>query len=276
MIAGFSFAVLMGLTVCLLLTGAIAGLLAGLLGVGGGIVIVPVLIIVAELFDVPHDVAMLTVVGTSLATIIPTSISSARAHRKRGAIDGGILRAWLPALIVGALLGGVASKALGSDGLTLIFGLVAMIVAVNLSLPKTLVLAEQPPVTRLAQSAVAFPIGGLSALMGIGGGTLAVPVMTMMSVPVHRAIATASVFGLAIAVPAVFGFIWNGIGVEGRPPGSLGFVNLPAAIILFSVSVQTAPLGAKLAHKLAARPLKLAFAVFLAVSGARMLWRSLV
>lgn len=274
MIAGFSIAVLAGLTVGLLITGAIAGVLAGLLGVGGGIVIVPVLIIVAEVFNIPQDVAMLTVVGTSLATIIPTSISSARAHNKRGAIDRNILRGWLPAIIIGALLGGVASKTLGSDGLTLIFGSVALVVSINLALPKPIVLADQPPATRVGQSAVALPIGFISALMGIGGGTLAVPVMTMMSVTVHRAIATASVFGLAIAVPAVCGFIWNGLGVAGRPPASLGFVNIPAAVILFSMSVRTAPLGAKLAHSLDARPLKLAFAVFLAISGARMLWKS--
>lgn len=275
MIAGFSFAVLFGLVIGLLVTGAIAGVLAGLLGVGGGIVIVPVLIIVAEVFDIPQQVAMLTVVGTSLATIIPTSISSARAHNKRGAIDRDILRGWVPAIFLGALLGGIAAKTLGSDGLTLIFGTVALIVAVNLALPKPVVLAPQPPTSRVGQSAVALPIGFLSALMGIGGGTLSVPVLTMMSVAVHRAIATASVFGLAIAVPAVCGFIWSGIGVDGRPPASLGFVNVPAAVILFSMSVLTAPIGAKLAHRLRARPLKLAFAVFLAVSGARMLWKAL-
>lgn len=275
MIAGFSFAVLFGLVIGLLVTGAIAGVLAGLLGVGGGIVIVPVLIIVAEVFDIPQQVAMLTVVGTSLATIIPTSISSARAHNKRGAIDRDILRGWVPAIFLGALLGGIAAKTLGSDGLTLIFGTVALIVAVNLALPKPVVLAPQPPTSRVGQSAVALPIGFLSALMGIGGGTLSVPVLAMMSVAVHRAIATASVFGLAIAVPAVCGFIWSGIGVDGRPPASLGFVNVPAAVILFSMSVLTAPIGAKLAHRLRARPLKLAFAVFLAVSGARMLWKAL-
>jgi len=275
MIAGFSIAVLIGLTVGLLTTGAIAGILAGLLGVGGGIVIVPVLIIVAEIFDIPQEVAMLTVVGTSLATIIPTSISSARAHSKRGAIDYDILRGWVPAIFVGALLGGIASKTLGSNGLTLIFGTVALIVSVNLALPKPIVLASAPPSARVGQSVVALPIGFLSALMGIGGGTLSVPVMSMMSVAVHRAIATASVFGLAIAVPAVCGFVWNGIGVDGRPPASLGFVNIPAAVIIFSMSVLTAPLGAKLAHALDARPLKLAFAVFLAVSGARMLWKAL-
>lgn len=275
MIAGFSIAVLAGLTLGLLITGAIAGVLAGLLGVGGGIVIVPVLIIVAELFDIPDSIAMLLVVGTSLATIIPTSISSARAHNKRGAIDRDILRGWVPAIFLGALLGGIASKFIGSNGLTLVFGCVALVVSINLALPKTLTLAKAPPADRASQSAIALPIGFMSALMGIGGGTLSVPVMSMLSVPVHRAVATASVFGLAIAVPAVGGFIWAGLGVEGRPPGSLGFVNLPAAIVLFSMSVLTAPYGARLAHVMAPRKLKLAFAVFLGISAVRMLWKAL-
>jgi uncharacterized membrane protein YfcA len=275
MIAGFSITVLLGLAVGLLITGAIAGVLAGLLGVGGGIVIVPVLIIVAELFEIDDSIAMLLVVGTSLATIIPTSISSARAHNKRGAIDRDILRGWLPAIFLGALLGGVASKYIGSGGLTLVFGAVALVVSVNLAIPKILTLATQPPKSRSRQSAIALPIGFISALMGIGGGTLSVPVMSMLSVPVHRAVATASVFGLAIAVPAVCGFIWAGFSVQGRPPGSLGYVNLPAAVVLFSMSVLTAPYGAKLAHLMEPHKLKLAFAVFLAISAARMLWKAL-
>lgn len=275
MIAGFSIVVLLGLTLGLLVTGAIAGVLAGLLGVGGGIVIVPVLIVVAELFEINDSIAMLLVVGTSLATIIPTSISSARAHNKRGAIDFDILRGWVPAIFLGALLGGIASKSIGSNGLTLIFGAVALGVAINMALPKTLTLSQAPPEGRIKQSAIALPIGFTSALMGIGGGTLSVPVMSMLSVPVHRAVATASVFGLAIAVPAVCGFVWAGLDVEGRPPGSLGFVNLPAAIVLFSMSVLTAPHGAKLAHLMEPRKLKLAFAVFLFISGVRMLWKAI-
>jgi len=271
--AGFSFSVLIGLTLGLMLTGAIAGVLAGLLGVGGGIVIVPVLIVIVELFDIHDSIAMLLVVGTSLATIIPTSISSARAHRKRGAIDVDILRGWIPAVFIGALIGGIASKYIGSGGLTLVFGVVALIVSVNLAIKKTITLASAPPESRFSQSAIALPIGFTSALMGIGGGTLSVPVLSMLSVPVHRAVATASVFGLAIALPAVCGFIWAGIGVEGRPPGSIGFVNLPAAVLLFSMSVVTAPYGVRLAHSLEPRKLKVAFAIFLGLSALRMLWK---
>lgn len=275
MLDDVSLTILAGLAVGLVITGAIAGILAGLLGVGGGIVIVPVLIIVAEIFNIPDNVAMLVVVGTSLATIIPTSISSARAHHKKGAIDLDILKGWTPAIFIGALLGGLASKVLGANGLTIIFGTVALLVSVNLAIPRTLTLASAPPGTAIGRSALGLPIGFTSALMGIGGGTLSVPIMTMLSVPVHRAVATASVFGLAIALPAVFGFIWSGWDAAGRPPGSLGYVNIPAAILIFSASVLTAPIGAKLAHTLPPARLKLAFAIFLFISGARMLWKAL-
>ncbi len=275
MIGEFSILTLVGLTLGLLLTGAIAGVLAGLLGVGGGIVIVPVLIVVTEIFGIDDNIAMLLVVGTSLATIIPTSLSSARAHHKRGAIDKQIVRDWAPAVFIGALVGGVASKYVGSHGLTLVFGVVALLVSINLFMGKTITLADKPPESRTTQSAIALPIGFISSLMGIGGGTLSVPVLSMLSVTVHRAVATASVFGLLIAVPALFGFIWAGWGVDGRPPGSFGYVNVPAAVVLFSMSVFTAPYGAKLAHSMEPGKLKLAFAVFLGISALRMLWKSL-
>lgn len=267
--------ILLALIAGLLVTGAIAGLLAGLLGVGGGIVIVPILIVVADLIGLSSDIAMFCVVGTSLATIIPTSIASARAHRRKGAIDTAILRGWGGAVFAGAALGGAISGWLSARDLMIVFGVAALAVALNLALPKTLVLADGPPSRPSARIATAAPIGFVSALMGIGGGTLAVPVMTMLSVPVHRAVATASVFGLLIAIPAVCGFLWSGWNVDGRPPGSLGYVNLPAAVLLFVFGVFTAPLGAALSHRLAARQLKLAFALFLAISALRMVWRAL-
>lgn len=164
----FTTPLLLGLGAGLLVTGAVVGVLAGLLGVGGGIIIVPVLIVVAEAFGIDDQIAMLLVVGTSLATIIPTSISSARAHRKKGAIDTGILRGWVPAIFVGALMGGIVSKFIDSSGLMLIFGVVALIVAINCALPKTITLAPHPPASRAAQSAIALPIGFTSALMGVG------------------------------------------------------------------------------------------------------------
>ncbi|MEM9757076.1 MAG: sulfite exporter TauE/SafE family protein, partial [Pseudomonadota bacterium] len=169
------------LAVGLVVTGAVAGILAGLLGVGGGIVIVPVLFLLFDALDVPAEVAMHLAVGTSLATIIPTSISSARSHHAKGAIDVSMLRAWAPFICVGALAGGIASRFVSSAFLTVLFGLVALVVAINMALPRRVALAQALPAGAAAQVAMPGGIGLLSALMGIGGGTLTVPILSLFS-----------------------------------------------------------------------------------------------
>ncbi len=273
--ADYSLQLLLLLAVSLITTGAIAGILAGLLGVGGGIVIVPVLFILFDWLNIPPQVAMHVAVATSLATIIPTSIASARAHYKRGSIDLELLKSWAPLIFVGALGGGILSKFLASSSLTLIFGVIALLVAVNMAVPRKIVLAESLPAGVLTRGAIPGLIGMFSALMGIGGGTLSVPVLSAFSTPIHRAVGTAAAFGLVIAVPAVLGFIWAGWSVDLRPPLSLGYVNIPAAVLIFSCSVFTAPLGAKLAHNLNPANLKKAFALFLFITALRMLWVAL-
>lgn len=267
---GVLFVLLLGLG--LVGTGAVAGLLAGLLGVGGGIVIVPMLFWLFNILDVAPDVAMHLAVGTSLAVIIPTSLSSARAHRQRGSIDVDLLKRWAPFIVLGALAGGLASGLVSSLFLTGLFGVVALVVAVHLALPNPPVLADEFPVNPLTSAGIPSGIGVFSALMGIGGGTLTVPVLTLFSYPVHKAVGTAAAIGILIAVPAAAGFIWSGLGIAGRPEWSLGFVSLPAAVLLFSTSVLTAPLGSKLAHALDPAPLKRLFALFLFVTSLRMLW----
>ncbi len=257
----------------LLIVGAIAGTLAGLLGVGGGIVIVPVLYWLTEigLLDVSQDVAMHFAVGTSLATIIPTSISSARAHNKKGSIDLEMFRAWAPWMVLGALIGGVLATQFDASALSGIFGVIALIVVVNMLNPKPFTLASAPPETMAGRVAIAAPIGAFSAMMGIGGGTLSVPVMTLLSFPVHRAVGTAALFGLMIAVPGVLGFAFAGQDIDGLLPASLGYINVPAAIIISIATFFCAPFGVKIAHKLNAPRLRLAFAVFLGISAAKML-----
>lgn len=268
----YSLQMLIVLAVGLMVTGGIAGVLAGLLGVGGGIVIVPVLFLLFDALDIPSQVAMHLAVGTSLSTIIPTSISSARSHHKRGAIDAQLLKTWAPLIFVGALFGGILAKYLSSSFLTLFFGVIAMLVAINMALPKKLVLADRLPDGLIARGAVPMGIGTFSSLMGIGGGTLSVPILTAFSFPVHRAVGTAAAFGLVIAIPATAGFIWAGLGEPLRPPYSLGYISVPAAVLLFCVSVFTAPLGSKLAHSLNPERLKQLFALFLFLTSLRMLW----
>lgn len=255
----------------LIATGIISGTLAGLLGVGGGIVIVPVLFWVLTFFHFPDTIISHLAVATSLAVIIPTSISSMRAHHKRGNVDKSLLKLWGPAMFVGALIGGIMSKFIPGDGLRLVFGVVGVLVALNMALPKALVISDHLPRTGLVNRTVASVIGFISSLMGIGGGTLSVPTLTALSFPVHRAVGTSAALGLLIAAPAVGGFIWAGLDVAGRPPASLGYVSLPAAAIIAPASFLLAPFGARIAHALNPRYLKLAFALFLALTSARML-----
>ena len=270
--ADYTLAFLLVLAVAMLCTGAIAGVLAGLLGVGGGIVIVPVLFILFDYLDIPAQISMHIAVATSLATIIPTSISSARSHHKKGSIDIGMLKSWAPLIFIGAAIGGVLSKYLASSSLTLIFGVIALLVSINMALPKKVVIADELPKGVVGKGLLPSFIGGFSALMGIGGGTLSVPILSAFSFPIHRAVGTASAFGLVIAIPAVIGFIWSGWSADLRPPYSIGYVSIPAAVLIFSVSVFTAPLGAKLAHSLNPANLKKAFALFLFITSLRMLW----
>ena len=265
----------LSLVLLLLATGAVAGLLAGLLGVGGGIVIVPILFLVFDALAFPESIAMHVAVASSLATIVPTSIASARAHRAKGNLDAALFRRWAPFVGIGALVGGFVAGALDGEQLKLVFGVVALVVAVNMAIPRTLTVAAALPGSMAAQGSIAGGIGLFSALMGIGGGTLSVPTLSLFSVPTHRAVGTAAAFGLVIAVPATLGFVWTGLGVAARPPASLGYVNLVAAGLIFPVTTLVAPIGARVAHALPAARLKLAFAVFLGVTAVRMLWTAL-
>lgn len=257
----------------LIATGLIAGILAGLLGVGGGIVIVPVLYSVLEILGVDAAVRMHVAVATSLATIIPTAIASARAHAKKGAVDWKLARALAPWNLLGAAAG--ASIAVSIDGRALgrVFGVVGLLAALDLirKRPDT----EGGMARTLPSSLVMVPIasfiGFVSALMGIGGGTLAVPTLSALGVPMHRAVATSAVLGLAIALPSTIGFGVGGWSRSDLPPFSLGFINLAGFALIAAMTLLTAPLGTKLAHSLSPRALKLAFAAFLAVTAGRLL-----
>ena len=256
----------------LAVTSAFAGVLAGLLGVGGGIVIVPVLSFMLEFMKFSPNVAMHVAVGTSLLTIIPTSITSLRAHNKRGAMDKDLIRAWAPYVAFGAAIGGIAAHFISGASLKSVFGFVALAVAVNMLLPKKIVLGEHLPHSIPFRLGVPGMIGFISSLMGIGGGSLTVPTLAAYSYPVHKAVGSSSAFGLIISLPAVIGFVITGWGEAGLPPLSLGYVNLLAAALIIPLTMTTAKLGVKLAHSLKPEYLKRAFAVFLMITSIRMLW----
>lgn len=255
----------------LALTGCVSGFLAGLLGVGGGIVVVPVLYVVLAAFQVDEDLIPFIAVGTSLATIVPTAIQSVRAHHAKGAVDTALLKWWGPWVAVG-VMGGVLISAI-SDGevLTWVFGVVAAVVAVHmLFTPEGTHLSPALP-SKAFQAFLATIIGTISTLMGIGGGTLTVPILSLCNYPVRRAVGTASVVGLIIAVPGALGFIANGWNEPGLPAFSLGYVNLAGFALIAALSMFFAPLGARTAHAIDPRWLRRLFGIFLAATSLKML-----
>ncbi len=254
----------------LLATGLFGGLMAGLLGVGGGIVIVPVLYHVFTALGIDENVRMHVAVATSLATILPTSIRSLSAHNKRGAVDAAVLRSWARPMIAGALIGTVVAKMIGGDGLTLIFACVALLVGLNMAFGKEEWRLSDHLPNVLVQSAIAAATGFLSTLIGIGGGAFGVTALTLYNVPIHRAVATSAGFGLLIAIPATLGFIITGWSVPARPPFSLGYVSMIGFALIVPMTLLAVPWGATLAHRLSRKALRRAFAVFLAVTSIRM------
>ncbi len=257
----------------LLATGAVAGVLAGLLGIGGGIVIVPVLFLLFPILGVAESVRMHLAVGTSLATIIPTSIISARAHYRRGGVDIELLKSWGPAIFIGVVIGGIFGALSKGEALTLIFATLAILVAANMAFLKNgMILAETLPkgIVRFFFGTI---IGAFSVVMGIGGGTLSVPILTAYNYPVRRAVGTAAAIGFIIAVPGSLSFILSGLGNPDLPPGSLGYANLLGFALIVPATVVMAPVGAKLAHTINPAHLRKAFAFFLLLTSVRMFYR---
>ncbi|MEH6551629.1 MAG: sulfite exporter TauE/SafE family protein [Pseudomonadales bacterium] len=262
------------LALMMLATGVAGGLLAGLFGVGGGIVIVPVLDIALGVAGVDPAIRMHVAVATSLATIIPTSIASSRAHHGRGAVDIALVRRWAPFILLGVLLGTWLASLVDSQVLTAIFGSVALLVAIKMVLPLDDVnLAQDVPKGPLA-ALLPASIGCISSMMGIGGGTLGVPILTLLNQAVHRAVGTAALLGLVISIPATVAYIWAGWGDVRLPPASLGYVNVLGFVLIASMTVLVAPWGVKLAHRLSKRTLSSLFGLFLLLVGARMLFRA--
>jgi uncharacterized protein len=251
--------------------GLFAGFIGGLFGVGGGIVIVPALYVVFGALGVPDAVRMHLAVGTSLSTIIATSWRSLAAHAKAGAVDFDVLRDWTPWISLGAVAGALLAGAVNTQALLIVFGVGLLAVAAQMAFgdPTRRIAADLPK--GAARAGAAGAIGFLSAMMGIGGGAFGVAVMTLCGRPIHRAVATASGFGAAIAWPAAAGFMLTGWGREGLPFGSAGFVNLPGFLLLAALTALTAPVGARLAHRLDQSTLKRAFAIFLVFTSVNML-----
>lgn len=250
--------------------GACAGILAGLLGVGGGLVIVPVLVFLFTAQHLPSAYILHLALGTSLATIMFTSVSSMRAHHGRGAVEWRIVRRITPGILVGTFLGSWVASQLSGRFLKGFFVLFLFYVACQMLLD-----IKPKPHRQLPGSAGSFGvgnlIGGISSLVGIGGGTMSVPFMLWCNVPLHHAIGTSAAIGFPIALAGAAGYAVNGLAIKGLPPFSFGFVYLPALTGITVASVLTAPLGARLAHGLPVHRLKKGFAVLLIVMGTKLL-----
>ena len=257
--------------ICLLITGVIGGLIAGLFGVGGGIVIVPILFWIFTSLNFPNEILMHMAIGSSLATIIPTSISSARAHYHRGSIEIDIIKKWAPGIFLGAIIGGLSGKYFSVNELKYLFASIAFLVALNMFFKEPLRLGNNFPKSRLLNIIMSSLIGLVSSLMGVGAGTLGVPALVALSVPIHKAIGTAAALGLFIAVPATLGLAFSGFNIPNRPPMSIGYVNLIAFFIMFPLTVFFAPVGVKLAHRINQRALKSIFGIFLIITSIKML-----
>ncbi|MGE6696524.1 sulfite exporter TauE/SafE family protein [Hyphomonas sp. NPDC076900] len=262
----------------MLAAGALAGFVAGLFGIGGGFVVVPALASVLTILSagsdaIAPDKIMHVAIGTSLATIIFTSMRSVQAHAKRGAVDFEILRSWTPWVVIGVVLGLLVAQYLDGHALKVTFGVGVFIMSWHFLFP---VLTRRGPVATempkgLMRGGLGSVLGGYCTLLGIGGGTPAVLIMTLSGQPMHRAVATAAGFGTIIAVPGTIGSIIAGFGQTGLPFGSLGYVNVIAALAITSMSVITAPWGVTVAHHLNAAHLRRALGLYLLVTSSIML-----
>ena len=250
--------------------GLLAGFVAGLFGIGGGVVIVPTLAFVFDQLGY-STTSMHLAVGCSLATIVATSIRSAMSHHKRGAVDMEVVKGWIPWIVVGAILGSFIAGAMPKQGMRTVFASVLLLVSLQFLFGRPNWKLRDSMPTGLPRMGIASFLGALSGIMGIGGGTFGVTLMTLCGMSVHRAVGTASTWGAAIGFPAAIGFAITGWGLADRPPLSIGYLNVPAILIIGLMTTSIAPLGAIVAHRLNAVTLKRIFGVAMLLVAINML-----
>mgnify|MGYP001823047956 CR=1 FL=1 len=251
--------------------GAVVGIMAGLLGVGGGCIIIPILVYTMSHQGVSHEHVMHLALGTSLACIIFSSISSLKAHHDRGAVHWDIVRRITTGIVAGTFFGSFFASILSTKTLTVIFALFLLFVSAQLLMNRKPAQSRDLPGIPGMFSA-GSGIGFVSSLVGIGGGSLSVPFFVWCNLSIHHAIGTSAAFGLPIAVAGTIGYIFNGWGAPNLPDFSIGFVYLPALFGIAAISVFTAPIGVKIAHSLPVDKLKRIFAFLLMIVGIKMLF----
>ncbi|MBL4602182.1 MAG: sulfite exporter TauE/SafE family protein [Emcibacteraceae bacterium] len=269
------FSEIIPLILVMLASGVLSGLMAGLLGIGGGIVIVPILEFSLSYFGVDEAVRMHVAIATSLAIIIVTSFSSARAHNKHENVDHALIKKWAVSMLIAAAIGSWVASMLNGKSLVIIFALLAFVVAFKMLLKGDPAKTGTQFPNHWAVQLMPLSIGGLSSMMGIGGGVMGVSFMTIFGMPIHRAVGTASFFGVLISIPGTISYMITGAGVEGLPAGNIGYVSLIGLGVIAPVSYLAAPFGAKIAHQLNQRQLNLAFGGFLLFVSSQMIYRYL-
>lgn len=254
-----------------LLLGMFAGLMAGLFGIGGGLVVVPILMFLFTDLGLPKELIMLMAIATSLATIIPTGLSSTFAHHRFGAVLWQKVKRLAPGIFIGAVFGAAIANSISTDLLRYLFTGYLLYVGTQMALGKS-PKPQQKNVSLLVDAVISTLIGLISALLGIGGGSMTVPYMVYGGFHIHNAVAIASACGLPIAIAGTISYMLWGLQTVGLPQWSVGYVYLPSFVGVSLGGVITAPLGAKLAHKLPAKQLKRYFSVFLFAIAAKMIW----
>lgn len=255
----------------LLVLGSFTGFAAGLLGIGGGMLMVPFLTMMLSKRGFPLDIVVKVAIATSLTTILFTSLASVRAHARRGAVRWDIAKTLAPGIVLGSLVGAQIAALLPGRVLAIGFGIFVGFMATQMLFGKSQ-RADRVLPGRLGMSSMGGAIGVLSALAGAGGGFITVPFLTRANVRIHEAVATSAACGFPIALAGTIGYIIAGLGLE-LPSGTIGFIYLPALVAIVATSVLFAPLGVKAAHALSISRLRQVFALLLYALAAYMLWK---
>jgi uncharacterized protein len=263
-----------GLIIAFLILGAATGFAAGLLGIGGGMLLVPFITLLLAAKQFPQELIVHMAIATSLATIMFTSVSSVRAHHKRGAVAWHIVKLLAPGIVLGSWIGPWIGKQMNALGLALFFAVFVSFSATQMLLDKKPAASRELPKTS-GMLGAGIVIGILSGLVGAGGGFISVPFMTWCNVKIHNAVATSAALGFPIALAGTLSNIYYGMSIPGLPAGSLGFIYLPALLVISLASVLTAPLGARTAHKLPVKSLRKVFAAMLYGLAGYMLYKAL-
>ena len=266
-----------GLIVLLITAGAVAGITAGLFGNGGGFAVVPALVLLFSILDIESENLIFVAVGTSLACIIFSSARALISHNKKGAVDFLVLREWAPWLVVGVIIGIFIASYSQAEELYLIFAWGVLFYGIYFLFPKILdqtAMKQRDMPVGFARAGLVSFLGGFSALLGIAGGTITVITMSICKRPIYQAVATASGVGLIIGLVGAVGFLILGFNKTDLPFGSLGFINIPAVLIISLVSILTAPIGVEWAHNLEENKLKRLFGLYLLFVSSGMFWKA--